>query len=184
MNIHLSRVILLAVFAAISFKFWTGMGDMGDLKIGVLALQGAFLEHMCALERCGVDAREIRTLEQLNEVDGLVLPGGESTTMALIAEANGLMEPLREFAQSGKPMLGTCAGLILLADRLTAESATKHWKQSSIGGLNVTCARNRWGRQTESFTCKLKVPALGFETQATFIRAPGKLCLFLTPHSP
>jgi 5'-phosphate synthase pdxT subunit len=141
------------------------------LKIGVLALQGAFIEHIKLLQRLGVDAVEVRKAEQLSDLDGLIIPGGESTTMGLIAERWGLVEPLRRWVGTGRPTWGTCAGMILLAERATGQ---KQGGQPLIGGLNVTVNRNYFGRQVDSFEADLLVPALG-ETpiHAVFIRAPA-----------
>jgi len=139
--------------------------------IGVLALQGAFAEHIQILERLGVSAREVRKPEELDGLDGLIIPGGESTSMALVAERWGLVEPLRDWVQEGKPVWGTCAGLILLANHADGQ---KRGGQTLIGGLDVTVNRNYFGRQTDSFVTTLDVPQLGAEpVPAVFIRAPA-----------
>jgi 5'-phosphate synthase pdxT subunit len=141
------------------------------LTIGVLALQGDFLEHIQMLRRLGVNAVEVRRAEQLDGLDGLIIPGGESTTMGLIAERWGLVEPLREWVHSGKPTWGTCAGMILLAERATGQ---KQGGQPLLGGLDVTVNRNYFGRQVDSFETMLETPALGGEPcHAIFIRAPA-----------
>ena len=126
-------------------------------RIGVLALQGGYAAHVALLRGLGADAHEVRTAEQLDELDGLVMPGGESTTMTLAIERDGLGEPLRAFAASGRPILGTCAGLIML-DR------------AHLGLLDVVCERNAFGRQTHSFETELDVE--GRSVHAVFIRAP------------
>jgi 5'-phosphate synthase pdxT subunit len=147
------------------------MAKQDSLKIGVLALQGAFIEHINMLRRLGVEAVEVRKAEQLDGLDGLIIPGGESTTMGLVAERWGLVEPLRRWVHSGQPTWGTCAGMILLAERATAQ---KQGGQPLLGGLDVTVNRNYFGRQTESFEADLAVPALGDEpVHAVFIRAPA-----------
>ncbi len=148
------------------------------MKIGVLALQGAFREHILKLQALGVDAREIRLPEQLNALDALIIPGGESTTMGKLAVAFGLLEPLRDFTRT-RPAWGTCAGLILLADRAARQ---KKGGQPLIGGLDITVDRNYFGRQVDSFEADLDVPALAQVARpedpsgafhAIFIRAPA-----------
>ena len=128
------------------------------MKVGVLALQGDFEAHAKILQELGVTAREVRTPQDLDGLDGLVIPGGESTTMTLGIEREGLAEPLRELIRSGVPTLGTCAGLILL-DR------------DHLGLLDVSTRRNAFGRQTRSFEADLELEGLG-EMKAVFIRAP------------
>ena len=144
---------------------------MATMTIGVLALQGAFAEHIKMLRRLGVDAREVRKPAELTGLDGLIIPGGESTTMALVAERWGLVQPLQAWVQAGKPTWGTCAGMILLSDRATGQ---KQGGQALIGGLDVTVNRNYFGRQIDSFEAELSVPALGAApVHAVFIRAPA-----------
>ncbi len=141
------------------------------MKIGVLALQGAFREHVQILRGLGVDAREVRLPSEMHELDGLIIPGGESTTMGKLARAYGLMEPIREFVQAGKPVWGTCAGLIVLAKDIGAEDA-------HVGVMDVKLRRNAFGRQVDSFETDLHVPALGGEPfHAVFIRAPRIECV-------
>src|SRR3954451_23627801 len=145
--------------------------EYSKLTIGVLALQGAFIEHIKMLRQLGVAAVEVRKPEQLADLDGLIIPGGESTTMGLIAERWGLVEPLRQWVHNGRPTWGTCAGMILLAERATGQ---KQGGQPLLGGLDVTVNRNYFGRQTESFETMLVVPQLGAEPfHAVFIRAPA-----------
>lgn len=152
-----------------------------QVHIGVLALQGSFREHMSLLNRIDrVVVSEVRTEEQLNAVDGLVIPGGESTTMALIAEKSGLLPALRAFAASGKPVWGTCAGLIFLADKATG---MKEGGQALIGGIDCLVHRNFFGAQINSFETMLETPEClnefseGLEGdsqyRAVFIRAPA-----------
>ncbi|KNC86394.1 hypothetical protein SARC_01444 [Sphaeroforma arctica JP610] len=147
-----------------------------DITIGVLALQGAFREHVLAIEQsAGVKAVALRTREDFeqNKIDGLIIPGGESTTMAHIANRSGVMDILREFVASGKPVWGTCAGLIFLADK--AQSA-KIGGQALIGGLHVTVDRNHFGAQVHSFEVDISVPVLGEKPfHGVFIRAPAIL---------
>ncbi|KAK9369247.1 class I glutamine amidotransferase-like protein [Lipomyces kononenkoae] len=156
------------------------------ITVGILALQGAFLEHKLHLQKAVRQASpgspldttkfeivEVRTSEQLASVDALVIPGGESTAISLIAERSGLLQPLRQFARvDRKPVWGTCAGLILLSDEA---SKAKKGGQELIGGLHVRCQRNHFGRQTESFECDLSLPFVGDGEppfRAVFIRAP------------
>lgn len=146
------------------------------MAVGVLALQGSFKEHIVCLRKLGVDAVEVRKLEQLVGLSGLIIPGGESTTMAKLAEKNNLFPALREFSTAGKPIWGTCAGLIFLADRA---SGVKEGAQKLLGGLDCTVHRNFFGSQLNSFEMELSVPTLasregGAETcRAVFIRAPA-----------
>jgi pyridoxal 5'-phosphate synthase pdxT subunit len=146
-------------------------GEARRPRIGVLALQGAFAEHIAILLRLGVEAVEVRTPAQMEGLDGLILPGGESTTMGLVAERWGLVEPLRAWVHGGKPTWGTCAGMILLADQATGQ---KQGGQPLIGGLHVTVNRNYFGRQVDSFETTLIVPCFEpDESPAIFIRAPA-----------
>lgn len=145
------------------------------LKIGVLALQGAFIEHITMLQRLGVDAVEVRKPEQLADLDGLIIPGGESTTMGLVAERWGLVQPLRDWVRAERPTWGTCAGMILLAERAEGQ---KQGGQPLIGGLDITVNRNYFGRQTDSFETDLHVPLWADAPfHAIFIRAPAIIAL-------
>ena len=147
------------------------MPDLTLCTIGVLALQGAFVEHIHLLRSLGVVAIAVRKPEQLANLDGLIIPGGESTTMGLIAERWGFVEPLRQWVHSGRPTWGTCAGMILLAERATGQ---KQGGQPLLGGLSVTVNRNYFGRQTASFETMLAVPHFGDHPfPAVFIRAPA-----------
>ena len=138
---------------------------------GVLALQGAFIEHVAILRHLGADAREVRTPAQMEGLDGLILPGGESTTMGLVAERWGLVAPLRAWVHGGRPTWGTCAGMILLADEATGQ---KQGGQPLIGGLHITVNRNYFGRQVDSFETTLVVPSFDPPVSpGIFIRAPA-----------
>lgn len=146
-----------------------------NLRIGVLALQGAFAEHCKMVRQLGAHCEEVRRPEQLATLDGLIIPGGESTSMGLVAQRWGLVDPLRQWVHSGKPTFGTCAGMILLAARATNQ---KQGGQPLIGGLDVTVNRNFFGRQVNSFETDLDVNGLGQELDAgpchaVFIRAPA-----------
>jgi 5'-phosphate synthase pdxT subunit len=137
--------------------------------IGVLALQGDVREHELALASCGASTRRIRSVAELDGIDGLVVPGGESTTMSNLALRWGLMGPLRERVRAGMPVYGSCAGMIMLADRIEGGRAD----QETIGGLDVTVRRNAFGRQVDSFEADLDIPVLGERpVHAVFIRAP------------
>lgn len=145
---------------------------VATLQIGILALQGAFSEHIRILTALGATTIAVRQPEQLDALDGLIIPGGESTAIGLIAERWGLLAPLREFVRSGKPVWGLCAGMIMLADRLVGHKAEQ---QPLIGGLDVTVARNYFGRQKDSFEAPLDIhaPELKCSSKpAIFIRAP------------
>jgi pyridoxal 5'-phosphate synthase pdxT subunit len=135
--------------------------------IGVLALQGDVREHVAALERAGARTVPVKTRERLDEVDGLIIPGGESTTIGMLLERFELMEPLRARIESGMPVFGTCAGLILMAREIVGSG------QPRIGSLDVAVERNAYGRQVDSFETQVPSPALGEEAlPAVFIRAP------------
>jgi pyridoxal 5'-phosphate synthase pdxT subunit len=137
--------------------------------IGVLALQGAFREHVRALEAAGAQTRLVRLKEDLTGLDGLVIPGGESTTMTMLMERMGLLEAVRQAVSSGLPTLGTCAGMILLADRI--EDGLPH--QEGLHALDIAVRRNGYGRQLESFEAELEVSGLeGGSFPGVFIRAP------------
>jgi 5'-phosphate synthase pdxT subunit len=138
--------------------------------IGVLALQGDVREHRRALEAVGARSASVRTAEELAAVDGLVVPGGESTTMWRLARAFDLLEALRAAVRSGLPAYGSCAGMIFLADQLEGGVAG----QETVGGLDVVVRRNAFGRQVDSFEADLDFPALGGgpPLHAVFIRAP------------
>jgi pyridoxal 5'-phosphate synthase pdxT subunit len=137
--------------------------------IGVLALQGAFREHVRALEAAGAQTRLVRLKEDLKGLDGLVIPGGESTTMTMLMERMGLLEAVRQAVSSGLPTLGTCAGMILLADRIDDGLP----QQESLHALDIAVRRNGYGRQLDSFEAELEVSGLeGGSFPGVFIRAP------------
>ncbi|MGI9196633.1 MAG: pyridoxal 5'-phosphate synthase glutaminase subunit PdxT [Candidatus Nanopelagicales bacterium] len=138
-------------------------------RIGVLALQGDVQEHLRALAASGAEAEPVGDVDSLARVHGLVIPGGESTTMSKLAIRDGLLDPLRRARADGMPMYGSCAGMIMLADRvLDARS-----DQETIGGLEVTVRRNAFGRQVDSFETDVDVAGLpGGPFPAVFIRAP------------
>ncbi len=142
------------------------------MKVGVLALQGDFIEHVHILQTLGAQAVEVRKPEQLGDLDGLIIPGGESTTFGKLAAEFGLIEPLRAFCASGKPVWGTCAGMIFLAKDVGRN-------QPVLGLMDVKVKRNAFGRQVDSFEQDLDIPALttagngaSRPFHAIFIRAP------------
>ena len=137
--------------------------------IGVLALQGDVREHLAALAQVPVDAVPVKDEAALARVDGLVIPGGESTTISMLAIRWGLMEPLRAAVRAGLPMYGSCAGMILLADTILDGRAD----QQPIGGIDMVVRRNAFGRQVDSFEADVPFPAIGPQPiRAVFIRAP------------
>jgi 5'-phosphate synthase pdxT subunit len=140
------------------------------LVVGVLALQGDVREHERVLGACSIDTKKVRGVEDLASVDALVIPGGESTTMSKLAVDFGLIEPLRKARASGMPMYGSCAGMIMLADRLQGGRPD----QQTIGGIDMTVRRNAFGRQVDSFEADLSMSSVSSEPDfhAVFIRAP------------
>lgn len=134
--------------------------------IGILALQGAVREHAKAFECAGAEVVLVKKVEQLESIDGLVLPGGESTTMRRLIDKYGFMEPLKAFAAQKKPMFGTCAGLILLASDLVGYS------EPHLGVMDIKVERNSFGRQRESFEAALSIKGVGEDFIGVFIRAP------------
>lgn len=138
------------------------------MRIGVLALQGAFVEHIAVLQRIGAEAPAIRLPQQLDSLDGLIIPGGESTSMLHLMRSVGLMQPLRELAKKGFPILGTCAGTICLAKDVLGHD------METLSVMDVTVKRNRFGRQVDSFETDLAIPILaGGPFRGVFIRAPS-----------
>ena len=139
------------------------------MRVGVLALQGDFREHLFALEECGVTAEIIRRPSELERVDALVLPGGESTTIANLARSFEIFDPLKSRIASGMPVYGSCAGMILLADRVLDAAIG----QETFGGLDITVRRNAFGRQVDSFEADLDFKGItNPPVRAVFIRAP------------
>jgi 5'-phosphate synthase pdxT subunit len=141
---------------------------MTSPTIGVLALQGDVREHLAALSSLGVTATAVRRPAELEAVDALVLPGGESTTIAKLARTFEVLDPLRQRVKDGLPVLGTCAGMILLADRILDGAAG----QETVGGLDVTVRRNAFGRQVDSFEGPVSVAGIDAPVYGVFIRAP------------
>ena len=136
--------------------------------VGVFALQGDVREHLRVLTDLGVRAIGVRRVSELEECDGLVIPGGESTTMSKLARTFDLFEPIRQRIKEGLPVFGTCAGMIMLADRV--EDGTRD--QETLGGLDITVRRNAFGRQVDSFEGDLDFAGLDDPVHAVFIRAP------------
>ncbi|MFI1257850.1 pyridoxal 5'-phosphate synthase glutaminase subunit PdxT [Streptomyces netropsis] len=142
---------------------------MSTPVIGVLALQGDVREHLIALAAADAVARPVRRPEELDGLDGLVIPGGESTTMSKLAVAFGMLEPLRERVRAGLPVYGTCAGMIMVADKLLDGRED----QETLGGIEMIVRRNAFGRQNESFEAAVEVAGIeGGPVEGVFIRAP------------
>lgn len=136
------------------------------MRVGVLALQGAVREHIGALKRCEADAVPIKRVEELKKLDGLLIPGGESTTIWKLIGKYGFEQEIREFYSSGKPIFGTCAGLILLANTVTGE-------EQKLGLIDIEVSRNAYGRQVDSFESDLDISGIeGGSFNGVFIRAP------------
>ncbi|MCW4683401.1 pyridoxal 5'-phosphate synthase glutaminase subunit PdxT [Bacillus pumilus] len=136
------------------------------LTIGVLGLQGAVREHIQSIEACAAEGKIIKRAEELASVDGLIIPGGESTTMRRLMDKYQFIEPIKAFAAEGKPIFGTCAGLIMLAKHIEDRD------DAHLGLLNVSVARNSFGRQVDSFEADLEVKGLDAPFTGVFIRAP------------
>jgi 5'-phosphate synthase pdxT subunit len=142
---------------------------VGDPTVGVLALQGDVREHLHALTRCGADARTVRRPHELDGVDALVVPGGESTTMSKLADEFGLLEPIRKRIADGLPVYGSCAGMIMLA----TEVLDGRPDQRGFDGIGMTVRRNAFGRQVDSFEAPVEISGVpGPRFHAIFIRAP------------
>ena len=138
-------------------------------RIGVLALQGDVAEHCTMLRHSGAEPLAVKRAEQLEEVQGLIIPGGESTTIGKLLRRFAMLEPLRGLVRDGFPVFGTCAGMILLANEIEGAGVD----QPSIGGMDITVQRNAFGRQRESFETDLSIPAVTEgPVHAVFIRAP------------
>ncbi len=136
------------------------------MRVGILALQGDVREHRASLEPLGAYVVEVRRAEELDDIDGLIIPGGESTTIGRLATLYGLMDPLRKHIRSGLPTYGTCAGMIFLATGVDGRP------QPQLGVLDATVLRNAWGTQNESFEADLDIVGLDDPFHAVFIRAP------------
>jgi 5'-phosphate synthase pdxT subunit len=138
-----------------------------DMRVGVFALQGTFIEHIHSLRQLGVDAPPIRLPRELDALDGLIIPGGESTTMLRLMESFQLIQPVREMARDGLPIWGTCAGVVLLA------SDVSNYEMETLGLMDARVRRNAFGSQVDSFEADLEIPVVGEEPfHAVFIRAP------------
>lgn len=137
------------------------------MKVGVLALQGTFIEHISMLRQLDVVAPPIRLPHELDTLDGLIIPGGESTTMLRLMESFGLIQPIREMAREGLPIWGTCAGMVLLAKSIS------NYEMETLGLMDMKIRRNAFGSQVDSFEIDLEIPLVGEEPfHAVFIRAP------------
>jgi len=136
--------------------------------VGILALQGAFRAHELAVQQCGVSTLQVRTPEELDHVDALVMPGGESTTMSHLLTTSELFDPIAKRLSDDMPVFGTCAGMILLAQKVYDARPD----QRSFAALDIDVRRNAYGRQVDSFECDLSVVGLPGDFHAVFIRAP------------
>lgn len=136
------------------------------MKIGVLALQGAVAEHIRMIGKAGGEGVVVKRTEQLEELDGIIIPGGESTTIGKLMRTYGFIDALKAFAAQGKPMFGTCAGLIVLAKEIAGQ------EEAHLGLMNMRVARNAFGRQRESFETDLEIKGIDRNVRAVFIRAP------------
>ncbi|MGL4818590.1 MAG: pyridoxal 5'-phosphate synthase glutaminase subunit PdxT [Bacilli bacterium] len=135
-------------------------------RIGILALQGNFREHKVSAEVCGAEAILIKRVEQLDDIDGLVIPGGESTAIRKLMDHYGFIPAIRSFAEAGKPVFGTCAGMILLAKEIEG------YDEGHLQLIDMTVRRNAFGRQVDSFETKLEIRHVADDFEAVFIRAP------------
>lgn len=136
------------------------------MKIGVLALQGAVTEHIRSITHAGAEGVPVKKLEQLDEIDGLIIPGGESTTIGKLMRKYGFIQAIRDFSAAGKPIFGTCAGLIVLAREIEGG------EEAHLGLMDIVVARNAFGRQRESFETELVIKGIEKPVRAVFIRAP------------
>ena len=136
------------------------------MKVGVLALQGAVAEHIRSIEQAGATGVIVKRVEQLDELDGLIIPGGESTTIGKLMRKYDFIDAVRSFSEQGKPIFGTCAGLIVLAERIEGQD------EAHLELMDMTVARNAFGRQRESFETDLPVQGIDEPIRAVFIRAP------------
>lgn len=136
------------------------------MRVGVLALQGAVAEHIRSLEKTGVEGVTVKHVEQLADLDGLIIPGGESTTIGKLMRKYGFIEAIRDFSGQGKPIFGTCAGLIVMAKEIEGG------EEPHLGLMDIKVSRNAFGRQRESFETDLDVKGLEAPLRAVFIRAP------------
>lgn len=138
----------------------------GRKKIGVLALQGAFVEHQQVLEKCGAETLLVKSKKDLDRIEGLIIPGGESTTIGRLLVDYDLMDPVREGILQGMPVLGTCAGMIVLAKKIVG------YDQARLGVLDIAVRRNAFGRQVDSFEADLEIKGFDHKVRGIFIRAP------------
>ncbi|GIP01525.1 pyridoxal 5'-phosphate synthase subunit PdxT [Paenibacillus lautus] len=136
------------------------------MKVGVLALQGAVAEHIRSITLAGAEGVPIKKVEQLDGIDGLIIPGGESTTIGKLMRKYDFMDAIRQFSAQGKPIFGTCAGLIVLAEQIQGD------EEAHLKLMDITVARNAFGRQRESFETDLPVKGIEEPVRAVFIRAP------------
>jgi 5'-phosphate synthase pdxT subunit len=152
---------------AIENRFGKPTRNLPDMRVGVLALQGTFIEHIDILRQLGTEATPVRLPHELDTLDGLIVPGGESTTMLRLMDSFGLIQPIRNMARNGLPIWGTCAGMILLAKDVS------NYEMETLGLMDAKVRRNAFGSQADSFEVDLEIPLVGEEPfHAVFIRAP------------
>ncbi|MDP9679352.1 5'-phosphate synthase pdxT subunit [Paenibacillus jamilae] len=147
-------------------KIVVGKKEGTGMKIGVLSLQGAVAEHIRSVERAGAEGIAVKKIEQLDELSGLIIPGGESTTIGKLMRKYDFIEAIRQFSNQGKPVFGTCAGLIVLAKTIQGQ------EEAHLGLMDITVSRNAFGRQRESFETDLNIKGIEEPVRAVFIRAP------------
>lgn len=136
------------------------------MKIGVLALQGAVAEHVKMLQQAGAEGVAVKRTEQLEDIDGIIIPGGESTTIGKLMRIYGFMDALKSFSEQGKPVFGTCAGLIIIAKEIVGQ------EEAHLQLMDIKVARNAFGRQRESFEVDLPIRGISEPVRSVFIRAP------------
>ena len=136
------------------------------MKVGILALQGAVTEHIRSIELAGAEGVAVKRIEELDDIQGLIIPGGESTTIGKLMRKYGFIEAIRKFSAAGKPIFGTCAGLIVLAARIEDQD------EAHLELMDMTVVRNAFGRQRESFETDLDIKGIDERVRAVFIRAP------------
>ena len=136
------------------------------MKVGILALQGAVTEHIRSIELAGAEGVAVKRIEELDDIQGLIIPGGESTTIGKLMRKYGFIEAIRKFSAAGKPIFGTCAGLIVLAARIEGQD------EAHLELMDMTVVRNAFGRQRESFETDLDIKGIDERVRAVFIRAP------------
>jgi len=164
---YFSSIPIESLLGSVAWCIMSHSENRQNMKVGVLALQGTFIEHIGILRQLGVEASPIRLPHELNTLDGLIIPGGESTTMLRLMESFGLIQPIRKMARDGLAIWGTCAGMVLLANSIS------NYEMETLGLMDMKIRRNAFGSQIDSFEMDLEIPAVGEKPfHAVFIRAP------------